>query len=89
MDIEELAKIVDNIVRSPAIKKYNIGITLNSLARRSSYRGVGFDHYIVLDLQLSAKAALRKERELFHRLTKNRLSVSYRKYRDDARDGPY
>jgi hypothetical protein len=86
MNATELAVIVNTVIRSPVIKKYNVGITVDSPARRSGYLGVGFDHYIVLDFKLSCLAALQKEKELFELLTKDKRSIAYRKYRDGIRD---
>lgn len=89
MKANELAVIVETIIRSPLISRYNVGITLNSQARRRGYLGVGFDHYVVLDFGLSCARALARERELFELLTGNTKGVSYRKYRETVRDASY
>ena len=77
--------LVHSVVISPMVAGYNIGITCNPQSRRQSYRGVGYEHFAIIDFGLSSSEALALEKDLYDKLTSNKLDVSYEKYRQNAK----
>jgi len=88
MKSKEIVDTILSIVASPLIDQYKIGITKNSCRRRSQYISVGFEHYVIIDTNLSASSAIKKEQDVFKILTKesNKNSNLYKKYNHNTRD---
>jgi hypothetical protein len=89
LKFDEALSLVTSIIKSPAIVGYNIGITCNPRSRRQSYRGVGYKHFSIIDFGLSSKDALKLEKKLYETLTMDMRSLTYRKYRANAKDIAY
>ena len=88
---EQIVETIDCIVSSEKVEQYLIGITYDSAQRRCSYFGVGFKHYVVLNMGLSSEEALEWEEFCFNRLTKDdeKNPVWYDKYHHEKRNLPY
>ncbi len=86
-----MIETISTIVKSPMLEKYNIGLTMNSNKRRGQYKNFDptWPHFVILKSGLSAKMALKMERDLFNLATKNKRTALYKKYRADRRDSPY
>lgn len=77
-------ELILSIISSPLVSWYNIGITCNTDARRKSYRGIGFDHFAIIEFGLSAQKALGFEKNLHEILLLDKRMASYKKYRNNA-----
>ncbi|NOF86795.1 hypothetical protein [Vibrio cholerae] len=79
------------IINSPSVYRFNVGITIDSDRRASTYKNFSpsWPHFIILKTGMSRKIALQAERYLFEQLTSNKSSISYKKYRHDTRDNSY
>ena len=87
MDRHAILATIDAIARSPMVEQYLIGVTSDSVSRSAQYTRIGYDHYVVLSLKLSAPRALELERYLFDSATSSKRSSLYRKYHHDKREG--
>jgi hypothetical protein len=93
MDASYLTALVEAIVKSPSVEQYNIGITLDATRRRRQYwLGDGvreYDHFVLLEWDLSHSKALQMEERLFVDLTQDKRSITYKKYKSTVRDHSY
>ncbi len=89
MKVADLARTVASIVRSSSVFEYKVGVTRNPRQRRGAYRGVGLQHYVILESNLSADEALSIEEELYNSLRSDRRAATYTKFREKHRDQPY
>lgn len=89
MKSAEVLRTIGAIVRLPLVGEYKVGVTGNPEKRRREYRGVGFQHYVILTSGLSAEAALRIEEDLYERLRADHRSTTYTKFRLQYRDDRY
>ena len=85
LKIDKALILVNSIVESRVIAGYNIGITCNPKSRRQSYRGVRYEHFAIIDFELSASKALKLEKALYEELTADARTASCRKYRKNAK----
>jgi hypothetical protein len=84
--IEKAQELIASIVASPLVAGYNIGITSNVKSRRISYRSVGFEHFAIIEFNLSATQALKFEKSLYEILLANKKLAIFRKYRSNAKE---
>jgi len=83
-----IVRTIETIVRSPLVKSYNIGITVDSRRRRSQYKNFdpSWPHFLIIETGLDASRALNAEREIQEMLKANKRSILFQKYRGDTRE---
>ncbi|ENQ1033285.1 hypothetical protein ACPV3O_21360 [Vibrio rotiferianus] len=77
------------VVSSPKVHRFNVGITVDvdQRAKQYKYFSPSWPHLVVLKSGMDATLALEAEKFLFDELTQNKNAVTYKKYRNDTRDG--
>ena len=83
--IDRCVRQVGALVRSPSLSQYLVGITANERTRRSSYEGIGFQYFFILETGLSREQALMLESALYDRIREDKTLA--RKYHAEKHGG--
>jgi hypothetical protein len=89
MRIDTLKGAILDIVSSPNVEEYLIGITQNVTNRYAAYQHWGYRHLAVLRDSLSSSDALKLEKMLQMEKSKDKCGILYRKYDPRVRDGDH
>jgi len=86
---ENWLSTINCLISSPLVHRFNIGITVNPDQRKKTYKYFtpSWPHFLILQCGLTVELALKAEKFLKDELTKDKRSISYKKYRNDTRDG--
>lgn len=86
MKTEKIIEAIKDIIASPKIRQYRIGLTKQPRERRNTYFGYNYDHFVILDTELSVEKVIKLEQDVFNALVKSKVSNTYKKYYKDVRD---
>ena len=88
--LERIVNTIDSILASTDLAQYVIGITKSPKSRRSAYLAEGFQHFVILEVELTEKESLDLEEKLFSLFTsKSDVNSRYNKYHAEKRDDKY